>query len=64
MSNTRVVRLLSQRSADNMVDNCVEEVFHKYNKSGDGRMTREETMQFVRDTYGEYTNDVPGNEQG
>ena len=60
MSSTRVERFLSQRSADNIVESCVEDVFRKYNQSGDGRMTREETIQFMRETYSEYADEGPG----
>merc|ERR1711994_1160391 len=33
-----------------LINKCVDSVFRKYNRGGDGRMTKDETLQFIRDT--------------
>ena len=34
-----------------LINKCVDSVFRKYNRSGDGRMTKDETLQFIKDSY-------------
>ena len=34
-----------------LINKCVDSVFRKYNRKGDGRMTKNETLQFIRDSY-------------
>ena len=42
-----------------LINKCVDSVFRKYNRSGDGRMTKDETLQFIRDSYYEHSDLKP-----
>ena len=51
MSNIEINNQSEDVEMNRLINKCVDSVFHKYNKLGDGRMTKAETLAFIRDSY-------------
>ena len=54
MSNQSTTQIDSREvdlEMNRLINKCVDSVFRKYNRSGDGRMTKAETLQFIKDSY-------------
>ena len=51
MSNITNINQSEDVEMNRLINKCVDSVFRKYSARGDDRMTKAETLQFIRDSY-------------